>query len=113
MAEETIEDVYGSGQKSDFLATKDIPEGEKLDCKIVAMNKKELGKGEKATTKLIASLESGKSFVINKTNAERLAKNFGTTHYKEWIGKTFILYRSETTYAGQEVDCLRVQKNVE
>ncbi len=107
---ENVSDVYSGGN---FLKSEDVPAGAKLTCKITSITTKEFGKEDKSQTKLVAELESGKSFVINSTNAKRLAGLFGTEKFKDWVGGTFILYRAETMFGGQEVACLRVQKALE
>lgn len=106
---ENVSDIYSGGN---FLKSEDVPTGSKLTCKIKNITTKEFGK-EDTQTKLVAELEDGKSFVINATNAKRLAGLFNTEKFKEWVGKTFILYRAETMFGGQEVACLRVQRQLE
>lgn len=101
----STDDVYGGN----FLSAKDVKEGEVLTCKIKEVKLQEVGEKQK----IVLLLESGKEFVSNKINAIRLAETFGTKDYTQWEGKAFSLIRSWTTYGGEEVPCLRVQRKLE
>jgi len=99
-----ISELYGSGS---FLKTNDVKQETKLKITAVAVEK------IRDTTKLVLTLDNGKKFPLNRTNAERLSKNFGTPDYTKWVGKEFKIRKSETTFQGQDVDCLRVVKEYE
>lgn len=99
-----ISDVYGSGS---FLKTSDIKQETQFNIKSVAVEK------IRDNTKIVLALENGKKLPLNRINVERLAKNFGTTDYTKWAGKSFRLRKSETTFNGQDVDCMRVVKEYE
>ncbi len=46
--------------------------------------------------------------ILNKTNAKKLKELF-SPETDNWKGKQIDLYRSVTTYMGEEVDCLRIR----
>ena len=96
-----ISEIYGSGS---FLKTGDVKQETQMNIKSVAVEK------IRENTKIVLTLDNGKKFPLNRTNVERLARNFGTTDYTKWAGKSFRLRKSETTFQGQDVDCLRVVK---
>ncbi len=107
MAEENINSLYGGN----YLKTTDIPVALQVECKIVSSYIQEFkDKKGNPVKKLVLKLESGKDFTLNKTNATRLAKRFGTDNYSQWNGKTFLIERDETEFAGNDVECLRVVK---
>lgn len=109
MAEESIDDIYGGN----FLKTSDLPRNGVLECKIKAVRVDKVGRGEDARKKILLDLESGKVFVVNKTNAERLSKNFRSSTYSSWTGKTFKVKVGETQYSGKDVEAMRVVKEYE
>jgi hypothetical protein len=97
----TIDDIYGGN----YMAAKDVPEGKTMDVIATSITVRTAKEGEKP--KLVATLNIGKDLAINKTNAKRLATKFGND-YTQWVGKSFKLVRSFTTYSGEEVACIRV-----
>lgn len=107
MTDEDIGSLYGGN----YLKTSDIPEDSQVECTIIGTKIQEFtDKNGNPVKKLVLRLDSGKEFTLNKTNATRLAKRFGTDKFTEWTGKTFLLERDETEYAGRDVECLRVVK---
>lgn len=71
-----------------------------------------VGHGKQASKKPILSFErTEKRMSGNKTNAKIIAAMYGTDT-KDWIGKRITLYPTQTTYAGQSVDCIRVRPMV-
>lgn len=101
-----IAEIYGEGN---LIRTSDVPENKALNCKITATSVRQFGD----RNKLVLELETGKSFVCNKTNANRLAKIYNTPEYDKWVGKTFLLVRDFTQFKGQDIECLRVQRQFE
>ena len=49
-----------------------------------------------------------KGLVLNKTNAKRIKSLYGP-EVEGWFGKRIMLYPSETDYAGDTVECIRVK----
>jgi hypothetical protein len=67
-----INEVYGIG--GNFLKTNDIPKGQIIEVTIKSADIKTLG----ADTKLALELDTGKTLVLNTTNARQLASNLET-----------------------------------
>lgn len=47
-----------------------------------------------------------KGLVLNKTNAGRLSRAFGSTAFDDWLGKEIILVPDTTEFQGKTVDCI-------
>ena len=97
-----INELYGG--KGDFLKTSDIPKGQIIDVEIKGVEVKTIAD----KNKLCLTLDSGKIFVMNATNAKQLASNLGTSDYTKWVGLKFKVFRTTTQYQGGMVECLRV-----
>ena len=54
--------------------------------------------------------ELNKRFVLNKTNKDRLKKNFGTAETDQWIGKQFTLTTEQVQFRGDTVPAIRVKE---
>ena len=96
-----VDEIYGGGN---FLKSSDLPKGQIQDATIKSIDVQMVGDKQK----LVLELDSGKAFVLNKTNAKQLADNFATPDYTKWVGKKFKLFRTTTQYQGGTVECLRV-----
>jgi hypothetical protein len=46
---------------------------------------------------------------LNVTNSKKIVSIIGTAESDEWAGHSIVLYRSETEYQGETVDCIRVR----
>lgn len=49
-----------------------------------------------------------KPMVLNATNAKAIAGMYGH-NTAEWAGKPIAIYATKTTFAGEEVECIRVR----
>ena len=49
-----------------------------------------------------------KGMVVNKTNANTIAKALGSKETDEWIGKTIRLYSTEVQFGDEMVEAIRV-----
>jgi len=65
------------------------------------------GKGTRKPVLYFAKAKKG--LVLNVTNSKKIATLLGTAETDEWAGHTITLYRSETEYAGETVECIRVR----
>ena len=97
----SIKDIYKSGS---FLKTTDIPKGKDTEFTIKSAKLEAVGDKDK----LVLTFEDDMKWPLNKTNAERIAKNLKTDDYEKWTGKKIRIRRSETKYQGREIECLRV-----
>ncbi len=52
-----------------------------------------------------------KQWIVNKTNANTIAKLLNSGVMEDWVGKQITLYPTETAYQGEMVDCIRVRRN--
>lgn len=50
-----------------------------------------------------------KGFVLNKTNARKIAELTGSKDTEDWPGCRVRLYATETEFAGDMVECIRVK----
>lgn len=50
-----------------------------------------------------------KRLVLNKTNANLIAKALGETEADNWIGRKVTLYPTTTSFGRSTVDCIRVR----
>lgn len=50
-----------------------------------------------------------KGMVLNKTNANKITEIAGSAMTEEWHGTAVVLYPTETEFAGESVECIRVK----
>jgi hypothetical protein len=65
------------------------------------------GKGTRKPVLYFAKAKKG--LVLNVTNSKKIAALLGTAETDEWSGHAITLYRSETEYAGETVECIRIR----
>ena len=51
-----------------------------------------------------------KGLVLNKTNTRKIIAIAGTSETDEWTGKVVQIYPTETEFAGETVECIRVRE---
>ena len=54
--------------------------------------------------------EQAKGLVLNKTNTTKIIKIAGSSETDEWTGSTVQIYPTETEFAGETVECIRVRE---
>lgn len=99
-----VSDVYASaGLKADI----DVPDLEDggLVVTIKGADFKEFDDGGKIIVKFV---ETDKSLVLNKTNADTLTKMFGSDDTDDWLDRKVKLYATDTTYQGKPIRGIRV-----
>lgn len=72
------------------------------------------GTGNKKNKKPLCHFVEGrnkKPLVLNATNCKTIAAMYGT-EVNNWAGKRITLYPSETQFAGETVECIRVRPGV-
>jgi len=52
-----------------------------------------------------------KGIVFNKTNSKRVAALYGSDT-AQWVGKRITIFPTTVEFAGEEVECIRVKKQV-
>ena len=50
-----------------------------------------------------------KGIVLNKTNARKITEIAGSALTEEWQGTAVVVYPTETEFAGETVECLRIK----
>jgi hypothetical protein len=50
-----------------------------------------------------------KGVVLNKTNARKITEISGSPLTEEWAGTAIVLYPTETEFAGETVECIRIK----
>lgn len=92
---------------SKYIKAAEVPE-EGVTVKIANVDVEDVdGKGSR---KPVVYFRGGKKgLVLNVTNSKKIAQLLGTAETDEWGERAITLYRSETEYAGETVDCIRVR----
>lgn len=99
-----IGDVF----RGKFLKASDVAEGGELVLTIGRIVVEEMEQtGEEKAVAYFQETKQG--LVLNRTNADEMAKLFGTDEMSDWAGRKISLYRTTTRYAGKLVDCLRIR----
>jgi len=66
--------------------------------------------GQKKDMKPVAYFKNAdKGMVLNVTNSKRIAMIAGSTDTDDWPGHKIVLYPTETEFAGEQVECIRVR----
>ena len=100
---DTIDDVYSGST----IAAADL-RGKNVIVTITGASKREFDGAQGKVMKIVLTLkETEKEFVVNKTNANRIAESHGR-RYPAWVGKKITLTPDRTEYQGKIVDCIRV-----
>lgn len=97
----------------DYIGAYSLEPGQDLTVTIETV-KRELitstgGKKEECT---VAKLLGQKPFIINRTNAKTISQLYGTPYIEDWEGKQITLYVTTTKLAGDDVECLRIRKEI-
>jgi hypothetical protein len=50
-----------------------------------------------------------KGVVLNKTNARKITEITGSALTEEWVGSAITIYPTETEFAGETVECIRIK----
>lgn len=66
--------------------------------------------GRDKDAKLVAYFQGKeKGLVLNKTNARKIAEITGSQDTDDWAGSQIMIYPTETEFAGDTVECIRVK----
>lgn len=92
---------------SKYIKSAEVPE-EGLTLVIDRVDIEDVdGKG--ARKPVVYFRKAKKGLALNVTNSKKITTILGTDETDEWTGRTITLYRSETEYQGETVDCVRVR----
>jgi hypothetical protein len=93
---------------SKYLKTEDL-KGRDVSVVIEAIDQVTLPQGQ--GRKLVATFRGkAKAWIVNKTNANTIAKVLGTDETDDWVGQEIVLYPTETEFQGDMVDAIRVRR---
>lgn len=77
---------------------------------IERIKEESIGAGKDADEKWVLYFEENdKGLVLNKTNTNIIAGMYGDDT-DDWIGKLVTLYATETSFQGEQVECIRIKK---
>ena len=66
--------------------------------------------GRDKDTKMVLYFQGKeKGMVLNKTNARKIAEIAGSQDTDDWQGTQILIYPTETEFAGETVECIRVK----
>lgn len=93
---------------SNFLTAEDLG-GRDITITIQDIELEDLGQGAKKEKKLAITMAGKKKkFIVNKTNANTIAKVLGTDETDDWIGQRIIIGPREVEFQGEMVWSIRV-----
>ena len=92
---------------SKYIKAAEVPE-EGVTLRIASVDIEDVdGKGSRKP--VVYFRKAKKGLVLNVTNSKKIASILGTAETDDWADRDITLYRSETEYAGETVDCVRVR----
>ena len=94
---------------SQYVAAIDL-QGQLVDVQIQTLKFEKVGSDQEERPVLYFAGMS-KGMVMNKTNARRIAKLYGS-EIEGWFGRWITLYESETDFGGETVPCIRVKERI-
>ena len=93
---------------SKYLKAADL-DGQDRTVNIRACVQEELGQGAEMETKPVLYFDGGqKGLVLNKTNAQAIAEDFGDDT-EAWTGREIVLFIQKVTYQGKLTPAIRVR----
>lgn len=99
----------GSAFPSDYLKAADLNE-RPVNVTVKAVKIEEVGR-DKDQKPVLYFQGKTKGMVLNKTNSRTIAKIVGSEETDDWNGVEIQLYPTETEFAGEMVDCIRIRAN--
>jgi hypothetical protein len=95
---------------SRYLKADDLPKTGTKAAKIKSVDLEEVGMDREK--KLVISFHGmTKQLIVNKTNANSIAKVTGSEDTDDWVGKTIHLFRTTAQFGAEECECIRVKTN--
>ncbi len=99
-----LNDAYPSR----YLTAEDLGGNDKT-LTIESVDLEEIGQGRDKSNKLVIGFRGAKkTFVVNKTNANTIAKLLGTDETEEWVGQRITIGPREVEFQGDMVWSIRV-----
>jgi hypothetical protein len=98
--------------EKDYVGAWDIPPDRDVAVvidRVVPGKIPQMGSDKKKGKALVYFRGKKKPMVAGATVRDTIAKVVGSYEDSDWAGKAILLYRSKTSRAGEEVDCVRVR----
>lgn len=94
-----------------FVGAWDFDDGNDVNCTIESLKHEQMRtqEGDDVEKPVLYMKGAKKGLVLNKTNAESIAKLYGNDT-DGWMGKKITLYPTTCKAFGQTVDCIRIRK---
>ena len=92
---------------SNYLKASDL-KGAQVVVTIDRVEFEEVGR-DKEEKPVIYFTGKTKGVVLNKTNARKITEITGSAITEEWRGHAVVLYPTETEFAGETVECIRIK----
>jgi hypothetical protein len=92
---------------SNYLKASDL-NGAAVPVTIREVKMEEVGR-TKDSKPVVYFMGKEKGFVLNRTNAKKIAELAGSQDTEDWGGTVIALYPTETEFAGDTVECIRVK----
>ena len=93
---------------SQFLTAEDL-DGKDITITIAEIELEEIGQGHDKSKKLVIGMTGKKKrFVVNKTNANTIAKVLGSDDTDDWLGQRITIGPREVEFQGNMVWSIRV-----
>ena len=99
----------GSAFPSDYLKAADLQD-RPANVTIKGVKIEEVGR-DKDQKPVLYFQGKTKGMVLNKTNSRTIAKIVGSEETDDWSGVEVVIYPTETEFAGEMVDCIRIRAN--
>lgn len=92
---------------SNYIKASDL-EGRAVNVTIREVKTEQVGQN-KDTKPVLYFDGKTKGLVLNKTNARKIASIVGSADTEDWTGLQIAIFPTETEFAGETVDCIRVK----
>src|SRR4029079_18995688 len=92
---------------SNYLKASDL-KGNQVVVTIDRVEFEEVGRNKEQKA-LIYFVGKQKGVILNKTNARKITEITGSALTEEWHGHAMVIYPTETEFAGETVECIRIK----
>ncbi len=97
----------GDAFPSNFLKASDLG-GKQVVVTVAGVKFEPVGR-DKEIKPVLYFVGKQKGYVLNKTGGRKMTEITGSAMTEDWEGTAVVLYPTETEYAGETVDCIRIK----
>ena len=104
---------YRTMFEKEFIGAWSLPEGKDVTvtiAKVVGGTLTGVG-GRKTKKPVIYMGGTDKGMALNATNSKTIAGLYGN-HVEEWVGKRVTLFKSQTQFGSEQMECIRIRPKV-